>query len=141
MKQYFELEPKERKQEKYLSTAAIASFIITAIGIFTQFRHININNILVPAFLFSCISYLIIYAVNGFENGNLIRKWTPSYIYVVVSFLTTKLLYKDDVRNSLFVRKFFSIAAILISITLFLLAIIYLAKGKFYIIHGLESQS
>jgi len=88
MREYFQLNPKERKQEWLMLTFAISSFVIIAKGIYNQYYKIDQDYILVPLYTAICSGFFLIYGINAFTKGNLTAKWTPHYIFQVVSFLT-----------------------------------------------------
>jgi uncharacterized membrane protein len=124
MRQYFELDTREKKQEWALLILTIIFFLIIAIGIYFQSHDKNYDNILVPLFFIISSCFFLIYSINAFGKGNLIQKWTPAYIYKILLFFTKKLMRSTDDNARAFVIKFLGIAGLIISIGLFITAII-----------------
>jgi uncharacterized membrane protein len=123
MNQYFELEPKEKKQEWLLLTLAILFFLTVATGIYYQSRNKDHDNILIPLFFILGSCFFLVYSINAFGKGNLIQKWTPFYIYKILFFLTKRLSSSADDNAKRFAIKFLGVIALIISIALFITAI------------------
>ena len=123
MRQYFELEPKEKKQEWLLLTLAILFFITIAIGIYYQSRNKDHDEILIPLFFILGSCFFLVYSFNAFDKGNLIQKWTPFYIYKILFFLRKRLGSSTDDNAKRFTIKLLGIVGLIISIGLFITAI------------------
>jgi hypothetical protein len=124
MRQYFELDTREKKQEWVLLILTIIVFLIIAGGIYFQSRDKDYDNILVPLFFFISSCFFLVYSINAFGKGNLIQKWTPAYIYKILLFFTKKLMRSADNKARAFVIKILGIIWLIISIGLFITAII-----------------
>jgi uncharacterized membrane protein len=124
MRQYFELDTREKKQEWVLLILTIIVFLIIAGGIYFQSRDKDYDNILVPLFFFISSCFFLVYSINAFGKGNLIQKWTPAYIYKILLFFTKKLMRSAEDKARAFVIKILGIIGLIISIGLFITAII-----------------
>jgi len=126
MREYFQLNPKERKQEWLMLTFAISSFVIIAKGIYNQFYKIDQDYILVPMYAAICSGFFFIYGLNAFTQRNLTAKWTPHYIFQAICFLTKTIgsMTQEKARN--FSIKLLGTLGLLISAGLFVIAIMSL---------------
>ena len=124
MKEYFELEPKEKKQEWLLLILAILICLTIATGIYFQVQKKDHDNVLVPLFFILGGCFFLIYSINAFRKGNLIQKWTPAYIFKIFLFLTKKLTSYNTAQAKRAVIKFLGIIGLTISIALFITAAI-----------------
>ena len=106
MRQYFELDPREKRQEWLLLTLAILLCLIVVIGIYFQTHDKDYDNILVPIFLIIVSCYFLVLSINAFEKGNLVQKWTPAYIFKILLFFTKKLMPSTADNARRFVIKF-----------------------------------
>ena len=128
MKQYFELEPKEKKQEWLLLTLAILCCLTIAVGVYYQLQHKDHNKVLIPLFFILGGCFFFVYTINAFGNGNLIQKWTPAYIFKFLLFLTKRLasLTLDNAKR--FVIRFLGTISLILSMGLFITAIISMTR-------------
>lgn len=126
MREYFQLNSKEKKQEWLMLTFAILSFVIIAKGIYNQYYKIDQDYILVPLYALICSGFFLIYGINAFTKGNLTAKWTPRYIFQIVCFLTKTIgsITQEKARN--FSIKLLGSLGLIISAGLFVIAIISL---------------
>ena len=124
MKEYFELEPKEKKQEWLLLILAILFCLTIATGIYFQVQKKDHDSILVPLFFILGGCFFLVYSINAFGKKNLIQKWTPAYIFKILFFLTKKFTgYTiDDTKRS--VIKLLGVIGLILSIALFITAVI-----------------
>jgi hypothetical protein len=124
MRQYFELDSREKKQEWALLILTIIVILIIGIGIYFQSHDKDYDSILVPLFFIISSCFFLVYSTNAFGKRNLIQKWTPGYIYKILLFLTKKLMSSTDDNARAFVIKFLGITGLIISIGLFITSII-----------------
>ncbi len=124
MKEYFELGPKEKKQEWLLLTLAILFCLTIAAGIYFQAQKKDHDNVLVPIFFILGGCFFLVYSINALGKGNLIQKWTPAYIFKILFFLTKKLTSYTPDRAKRLVIKLLGIIGLIISIGLLITAII-----------------
>lgn len=124
MKEYFELEPKEKKQEWLLLTLVILFCFTIAAGIYFQVQKKDHDNILVPLFFFLGGCSFLVYSINAFGKGNLVQKGTPAFIFKILFLLTKRLTSYTPDRVKRLVTKFLGIISLIISIGLLITAII-----------------
>ena len=124
MKEYFELEPKEKKQEWLLLILAILFCLTIATGIYFQVQKKDHDNVLVPLFFSLGGCFFLVYGINAFRKGNLIQKWTPAYIFKILFFLIKKLTSYNADRAKKIVIKFLGIIGLILSIALLITAAI-----------------
>ena len=129
MRQYFELDRKEKQQEYLLLTFAILSFLIIAKGVYNQYHNIDQDYILIPLITAIYGSYFLIYGINGFTKGNLIRKWTPFFVFNIVNFIIERTGFKRKDRSKIFTTKLLAILGLMISVGFFAATIAILIKG------------
>ena len=78
MKEIFKLSPIERIAQKTLLILLILLVVIMLKGIYNQEYKIDQNFILIPCMYGIGILFLIIYTINGFTTGNIVRNWIIS---------------------------------------------------------------
>lgn len=98
MKIEIELTKSELKLQFYLILSALLSFIVIGIGVYFQNKNIDKDYLLVPILLSLWFVFFGIFAYNGLNNGALIKKWTPFYIYNSILWLLTK--FNSDKQKS-----------------------------------------
>ena len=124
MKEYFELDPKEKKQEWLLLILVILFCLTIVTGIYFQVQKKDHDNILVPLFFSLGGCCFLIYSINAFGKGNLVQKGTPAYIFKILFFLITKLTSSDAGHAKRSVIKLLGITSLIFSIASFITAII-----------------
>ena len=75
MKEIFKLSPIEKIAQKTLFILLLLFAIIMIKGIYNQEYKIDQNFILIPCMYGIGILFLIIYTINGFTSGNIVRNW------------------------------------------------------------------
>jgi hypothetical protein len=125
MRQYFELGRNEKHQDWLLLTFAVFCCLTIAAGVYFQLRQIDHNNFFIPLFYFLASCFLLTYCFNALNQGHLIEKWTPSYIYKSFSFLTVKFFPSADKA----VTRLLGIVSLAIALGLFVKAIIIISKA------------
>ena len=124
MKEYFELEPKGKKQEWLLLILSILFCLTIATGVYYQVQKKDHDNVLVPLLFILGGCFFLVYSINAFSERNLIQKWTPAYIFKILFFLIKKLTsYNADLAKRV-VIKLLGIIGLTISIASFITAAI-----------------
>ena len=128
MRQYFQLDPTEKKQEWLMLTFAILGFLTIAKGIYNQYYKIDQDHILVPLLMTVFSGYFFVYGINGLTKGNLTPKWTPFFIFQFIYFLTKTIgsMTQDKARS--FSTKLLGALGLIISIGCFILIFISLTR-------------
>ena len=129
MRQYFELEPKEKKQEWLLLTLAILCCLIIAVGVYYQLQNKDHNKVLIPLFFILGGCFFLTYSINAFGNGNLTQKWTPAYIFKILLFLAKRLISPIPGNAKTFVIRLLGTTGLIASIVLFITAIISMERS------------
>ena len=75
MKNIFQLSPIEKVTQKTLLILLLILAIVIIKGIYNQDNKIAQNLILVPCMYVIGMLFLIIYTINGFTSGNIVRNW------------------------------------------------------------------
>ena len=130
MRQYFELDPKEKYQDYILLTIATLTGLTVAVGLYFEAQNINHNNILIPIFFFFIANFFLLYSINALTNGNLTLKWTPTYISKSLLFLYKKLRSSPEAKPNRFVTRLLGLIGLIISIGLFIATLISIIKYK-----------
>lgn len=129
MRQYFELGRNEKYQDWMLLTFVIFSCLTIAAGVYFQLRQIDHNNFFIPLFYILGTCFLLTYCFNALNQGHLIEKWTPSYIFKAFFFMTRKLFPSED-RPILVVTRLLGFVGLTIAIGLIVKAILILSKSS-----------
>ena len=91
MEAEIELTKVELKLQLFLILSSLLSFVVIGLGVYFQNKNIDKDYLLVPFLLSFWFVFFGIFVYNGMKNGNLIKKWTPFYIYNSVFWLMTKI--------------------------------------------------
>ncbi|WP_295337154.1 hypothetical protein [Flavobacterium sp.] len=91
MKTEIELTKTELKLQLFLILSLLLSFGVIGIGVYFQNKQIDKDYLLVPILLFFWFIHFGIVVFDGLKNGNLIKRWTPFYIYDSIFWLVTKI--------------------------------------------------
>ena len=75
MKEIFKLSPIEKIAQKTLLILLLVLAIIILKGIYNQEYKIDQNFILIPCMYGIGIFFLLIYTINSFTSGNIVRNW------------------------------------------------------------------
>ncbi len=130
MRQYFELDSKEKKQEWLMLTFAILGFLTIAKGVYNQYYKIDQDYILVPLLMTMFSGYFFVYGINGLTKGNLTPKWTPFFIFQFICFLTKTIGSMTQDRARIFSTKLLGALGLIISVGIFVMAIISLTANN-----------
>ncbi|HKZ68275.1 MAG TPA: hypothetical protein VJ111_18030 [Chitinophagaceae bacterium] len=128
MKEYFELDPNEKKQEWLLLSLAILVFLIIIKGVYNQQYNIDQDRILLPLLFFIGGTFFFIYGLNGLGKGNLTPKWTPFLIFQISIFLTKRFTSLSAEKARQFVKRSLGVLGLLIGIGLLIISILTLIK-------------
>ena len=90
MKTEIELTKTELKLQLFLILCSLLSFVVIGFGVYFQNNNIDKDYLLVPILLSFWFVFFGIVVYNGLKNGNLIKKWTPFYIYNSLLWLVNK---------------------------------------------------
>lgn len=129
MQQYFQLDAKEKKQELLMLAFAILACLTIAKGVYNQFHNIDLDYFLVPLFMATFTGYFLLYGINGVTKGNLLPKWTPSYIFQFICFLIRKIGSMPKERARTFSAKLLGTIGLIISAVTFTMGIIQVING------------
>lgn len=129
MRQYFELGRNEKYQDWLLLTLALFSCLTIAAGVYFQLRQIDHNSFFIPLFYILASCFLLVYCFNALNQGHLIKKWTPSYIFKALFFMTRNLLPSED-RAILVVTRLLGFVGVTIAIGLLVKAILIILKAS-----------
>ncbi len=130
MRQYFQLDAKEKKQEWLMLIFAILALLTIAKGLYNQYHNIDQDHILIPLLLIMFGLYFFVYSINGLTKGNLIPKWTPFYLFQIMIFFTKKIGSNTRDKARILSIKLLGIFGLIISVGLFILTTIVLTKYK-----------
>jgi len=128
MKEYFELNRKEKRQEWLLLSVSILLFLIVIKGVYNQEHNIDQDNILIPLFFLFGGIFFLIYGMNGLRKGNLTPKWTPFLLFQIALFLTKRLTSLTEENTREFVKKIMGILGLIIGTGLLIIGIFSLMK-------------
>jgi peptidoglycan/LPS O-acetylase OafA/YrhL len=130
MKVYFELDPKEKKQEWLLLSLFILFAFTVGKGVYNQTHHIDQDNILIPLFFFIGGSFFLLYGLNGLRKGNLIQKWTPAYLFNFLVFILNRIFSLPKEKGKSLVARILGMAGIIVAVVCYLTAIVEITKNK-----------
>ena len=129
MRHYFELSRNEKYQDWLLLTLAVFSCLTIAGGVYFQLRQIDLNIFFIPLFYILASCFLLTYCFNALNQGHLIEKWTPSYVFKGFYFMTRKLLPSED-KAILAVTRLLGFTGLTIAIGLLVKAILIISKAS-----------
>jgi len=118
-REFFPLTKNEKILRTILRTILIIIFSIVIKGILNQNKGINQDYILVPVFTSATELFGILYIINAFTTGNLVRRWaSDSILSAVFNFIQMKKNTSDEKTLELATKAFgiFMIAVIGITI-------------------------
>ena len=75
MKNIFQLTPIEKITQKTLLILLLILAVVIIMGVYNQDNENDQNFILVPCMYVIGLLFLIIYTINGFTSGNIVRNW------------------------------------------------------------------
>jgi uncharacterized membrane protein len=91
MEKRVQLSRNEKRQQTILLIIFIGVILVIVKGILNQSNHIDQDHILFPIFLIQSCIFCIVYSVNAFTTGNLVRKWGSHALFNFIS---------DQVKNN-----------------------------------------
>lgn len=125
MREMFELNSKEKTLQEILRGLLILIFSLIAKGMYNDYNRLDENYILVPAYLIFSEIFCIIYIVNAFTNGNLVRKWASTPIFNAIFFFIKRNSIMTDDKALKLTTKIFGVFILIIAILLFIAGIIF----------------
>ena len=103
----FTLTSNEKILREILRSLILITFSIILIGISNQYRGINQDYILVPLVCTVAEMFCILYIINAFTAGNLVRRWANDSIRTsVFNFIQIKKQTSDEKTLELTTRAF-----------------------------------
>ena len=103
----FPLTSNEKILREILRSLILITFSIILIGISNQYRGINQDYILVPLVCTVAEMFCILYIINAFTAGNLVRRWANDSIRTsVFNFIQIKKQTSDEKTLELTTRAF-----------------------------------
>ena len=98
---------KEKKQREILRFLLIVIFSVVIKGMYNTNKGLNQDEILVPAFCTAAETFFIIYILNAFGKGNLVRRWANEAILIsLFNFIQTKRKISDEKTMELAIKIF-----------------------------------
>ncbi len=119
MKAEIELTKTELKLQLFLILSSLLSFVVIGFGVYFQNNNIDKDYLLVPILLSFWFVFFGIFVYNGTKNGNLIKKWTPFYIYNSILWLVTKI-NSDKENTEKITKKIIALFALVFFLIIFL---------------------
>ncbi len=128
MKKETHLSKTEQKLEYLILFIGILSFCVIALGVYYQNKKINKDYLLV--LILSAIYIIIfgIYAYNGLRGGNLIKRWTPFFIYDIVLWIVSKFSTDNEKAEKLTNKIIIIKALLMCGLFLFIIIKILITK-------------
>ena len=91
----YELNKVEERMRKALLLIMITITMLVVKGILNDSNNVNQNEILAPAVLLLCITFCIIYTINAFTSGNLVKSWSHPRVFELIR----KQIKKKSIDN------------------------------------------
>jgi hypothetical protein len=123
MKEYFELDAKEKRLKWILLLLFILLASTIGAGVYFQSHHINHDRLLVPALFFICGAFFLLFGRNGLMKGNLIQKWTPFYLFDLLQFVVVRLGKVPKERAKTIVGRMLGVGGLLVAAICFSFAL------------------
>lgn len=84
MNSNFKLNKIEEKMRKILLLIMITITLLVVKGIINDSNNVNQNYILAPIVLLLCIFFCVIYTINAFTSGNLVKNWSHPLVFKLI---------------------------------------------------------
>ena len=92
---------------------------------YNESNNINKNNILAPNFLIISFIFCIVYGVNAFTTGNVVKNWVNYQIFdIVFNFVKSRKMISDD-KAMVVTTKIFGAFILGLGFLLFIMGFIY----------------
>lgn len=121
----YKLNSKEQVKQTILRILLFMSFVVVAKGIYNENKNINQDFLLWPIFSISSGFFCLIYSINAFTTGNLVRRWVNDTIFNYFIFSIQKRKLMTEKKAIDLATKILGIIILFISVSLFISAIIY----------------
>ena len=97
MRKKSQLYSREIIWQDILRVLLLLIILIVLKGMYNESNNINQNNILVPNFLIIAFIFCIVYGVNAFTTGNVVKNWVNYQIFdIVFNFVKSRKMISDD---------------------------------------------
>ena len=120
MTEKFKLNNIEQKMRKALLLIMITITMLVVKGILNDSNNANQNNILAPSVLLLCIIFCVIYTINAFTSGNLVKNWSHPLVFI---FILDQIKNKKSFDNN----KAISVTTKIFGIFTFILGVFFLS--------------
>jgi len=125
MNRDIKLNSNEKKEQIILRSFLLFIAVIIFKGIYNQNCGIDQDYILWPLFLTVAGLFCLIYSINAFTTGNLVKRWASDYIFKFLFTLLKRNKLRTDDEASKLTTRLFGIFTLIISISLFVTEIIW----------------
>ena len=106
-REFFPLTSNEKILREILRSLGIIIFSVILKGMFNQHNSIDQDHILVPIVCTAIELYCILYVINAFTTGNLVRRWASDAVLTsVYNFIQTKKQTSDEKTLELTTKTF-----------------------------------
>lgn len=129
-KQYFPLDKDERMQERLMLSLAGLFIFNIILGVYTQSRGLySYDAILIPFSMFFGGFFYVINGWNGFGKGNLVLKYVPFYLPLLMQFILKKWFSLSPEKARKAAVRSFGILSLLAGTFCLFLGIVSVVKG------------
>lgn len=119
------LNSNEKKEQVVLRSLLLLIVLIVFKGIYNQNCGIDQDYILWPLFLTVTGLFCLIYSINAFTTGNLVKRWASDYIFKFMFTLLKRNKLRSDEEASKITTQLFGSFTLLIFISLFITGVIW----------------
>ena len=125
MRKKSQLYSREIIWQDILRVLLLLIILIVLKGMYNESNNINQNNILVPNFLIIAFIFCIVYGVNAFTTGNVVKNWVNYQIFdIVFNFVKSRKMISDD-KAMVVTTKIFGAFILGLGFLLFIMGFIY----------------
>ncbi len=115
----------EKTEQEILRVLLVFIFSIGFKGMYNESNNINQNHTLIPLFIIVSFLFCIIYGLNAFATGNIVKNWVNDQIFnALVNFFKIRRAASDDKAITL-TTKVFGIFMLCIAASLLIAGIIF----------------
>ena len=125
MRKKSQLYSREIIGQDILRVLLLLIILIVLKGMYNESNNINQNNILFPNFLIIAFIFCIVYGVNAFTTGNVVKNWVNYQIFdIVFNFVKSRKMISDD-KAMVVTTKIFGAFILGLGFLLFIMGFIY----------------
>ena len=125
MRKKSQLYSREIIWQDILRVLLLLIILIVLKGMYNESNNINQNNILAPNFLIIAFIFCIVYGVNAFTTGNVVKNWVNYQIFdIVFNFVKSRKMISDD-KAMVVTTKIFGAFILGLGFLLFIMGFIY----------------